>query len=339
MNRSIIKTASVAAVVGLLAGGSYAGADALITGAKVKNNSLTGADITNIRGGDIAGRTIQCRNLSAALQAAITACNGGKTVVGTNGSVTINAPKGDTGENGPAGANGTDGKNGATGAKGDTGTAGATGTKGDTGATGATGATGEQGVPGPTGATGPQGTPGAPGTDGTNGGLPDGCYVTNKSVGLTKGGVDFGPYADGGAAGGSLYCNGLNGKKLSDITSLAFTAKHSSSNDSPIATPYLRVFLNGDQDDVVFDPTKCATTVPAEGTLHTYDVTGGDVRYNDDACDGVAPDQQSWADVIAAHGDDVVSGIYVTAGFTGGADLGATLTALTLNGTTHHFGG
>src|SRR6185312_9187724 len=79
------------------------------TGHDVKNNSLTGADIKNIRGGDIAGRTIQCRNLATSVQKALTACNGGKTVLGANGSVTVNAPKGDKGAPGAPGVNGVNG--------------------------------------------------------------------------------------------------------------------------------------------------------------------------------------------------------------------------------------
>jgi Collagen triple helix repeat (20 copies) len=216
---------------------------------------------------------------------------------------------------------------------------GVNGVNGKDGVNGVNGKDGTQGVPGPTGATGPQGTPGAPGTDGTNGGLPTGFFVTNKSVGLTKSGVDFGPYTDGGTAGGSLYYNGLNGKTLSDITGLAYTVEHSSTNASPIGVPYLRVFLNGDQDDVIFDPTQCVTTVPTENTPNTFDVTGGDVRYDDDSCDGVAPDQQSWANVLAAHGTDVISGVYVSTGFTGGQDLRAKLTDLSVNGQAFTFGG
>ena len=62
------------------------------------------------------------------------------------------------------------------------------------------------------------------------------------------------------------------------------------------------------------------------------------MRYDDDSCDGVPPDQQSWAAVLAAHGSDVVSGIYVTTGFTGGADLTAILRSLSVNGDSFVFG-
>ncbi len=161
--------------------------------------------------------------------------------------------------------------------------------------------------------------------------------ATNVTVVETADGVHFGPYGNGGTAGGSLFYSGANGLKLSQITQLAFTENHSSSDDSPIAAPYLRIFLNNDAVDVIFDATKCGTVVPPENTPNHFDVTSGDVRYDDDGCDGVPPDQQPWSDVVANHGNDVVSGIYVTTGFTGGADLAALVTDLTVNGTTFCF--
>jgi hypothetical protein len=121
MRRSIIVAAVVAAAVSVLGGGGYAMASGLITGKDVKNNSLTGADIHRIRGGDINGRTIQCRNLATNVQDSITACNGGKTVVGGSGSVVVNAPKGDKGapgQPGPTGPQGVAGPQGAVGVSG-----------------------------------------------------------------------------------------------------------------------------------------------------------------------------------------------------------------------------
>jgi hypothetical protein len=78
--------------------------------------------------------------------------------------------------------------------------------------------------------------------------------------------------------------------------------------------------------------------LPSGGDPLTFDVTAGDVRYNDDSCDGVPPDQQPWADVVTAHGDQTISGIYITTGFSGGMDLSAFLTDLRVNGMTFHFG-
>ena len=91
--------------------------------------------------------------------------------------------------------------------------------------------------------------------------------ATNPSLTKTADGVHFGPYANGGAAGGSLFYSGANGLTLRQITWLGYSENHSTSDDSPIAAPYLRIFLNNDTDDVIFDPTRCATVVPPETTI------------------------------------------------------------------------
>jgi len=161
---------------------------------------------------------------------------------------------------------------------------------------------------------------------------------SNATVATTLDGVQFGPYPDGGAAGGSVRYAGANGLTLAQITQLSFTVMHSSADGSPIASPYLRIFLNSNTHDVIFDPTQCATTVPTESVFHTYEVTTGEVRYDDDACDGIPPDQQPWATVVAAHGTEVVSGIRMTTGFTGGGTLAAILRSLKVNGTEFVFG-
>ena len=72
--------------------------------------------------------------------------------------------------------------------------------------------------------------------------------------------------------GGSVKFNGLNGRTLDSITQLSYTVMHSTLDDSPIPSPYLRVFLTNGKD-VVFDATQCATTVPAEDVFNTYEVT------------------------------------------------------------------
>jgi hypothetical protein len=206
------------------------------------------------------------------------------------------------------------------------------GVNGRDGARGATGATGARG------AAGRQGPAGPAGRDGTN--LPPGFFVTNTSVGLTARGVQFGPYADGGAKGGSVLYTGLNGHRLSEIVDLVYKAEYSTDDHTDIGVPYLRVFIdnNGDgQDDhdVIFSPNTQPTMDTAEGVVHTWDVTAGALRYDDDA--GTGPDSP-WADVVAAHGNDLISGVYVTAGFSAGTNLSATLKSLTVNGKTFAFG-
>jgi collagen triple helix repeat protein len=224
------------------------------------------------------------------------------------------------GQKGDAGSAGPQGHDGAQGPKGDTGATGAQGPKGDTGAAG------------PQGARGPAGTPASPLLR-----LTGDFAGSNASLATTLDGVQFGPYANGGGAGGSVVYSGANGLKLSDIHQLAYTVEHSTADGNAIGSPYLRIFLAGGHD-VIFDATKCATTVPAENVFHTYEVTNGDVRYDDDSCDGSAPGQQSWANAVAAHGSEIVTGIRVTTGFTGGDTLSALLRSLEVNGDKFVFG-
>ena len=190
---------------------------------------------------------------------------------------------------------------------------------------------GSQGLQGPAGPAGPQGPPAR-----TMLRLTGDFAGTNASVATSLDGVTFGPYSNGGAWGGSVVYHGADGLTLAQLTQLSYTIDHSSANDSPIAAPYLRIFLDNDTHDVIFDPTKCATTVPPEDQFNTFEVTTGDVRYDDDPCGGSG--QQPWATVVAAHGSQVVSGIYVTTGFTGGADLTAILRSLSVNGHAFVFG-
>jgi hypothetical protein len=207
------------------------------------------------------------------------------------------------------------------------------GARGARGVRGATGASGPAGVQGPAGAQGPKGDTGPQGPPGLH--LSGAFSGSNATVATTLDGVQFGPYPNGGTAGGSVLYTGANGLTLAQITQLSFTVMHSSADGNAIASPYLRIFLNGNADDVIFDPTACATTVPAESVFLTYEVTTGSVRYDDDACVGV---QQPWATVVAAHGSEVVSRIVVTTGFTGGDTLAAILRSLKVNGTAFVFG-
>ena len=159
---------------------------------------------------------------------------------------------------------------------------------------------GRQGPAGPAGPAGAQGPQGAQGPKGDKGDkatlqrLTGDFSGTNATVATSLDGVQFGPYPDGGAWGGSVLYTGANGLTLGDINQLSYVIEHSSGNDSPIAAPYLRIFLEDDAHvahDVIFDPTKCATVVPPEDQFNAFEVTTGDVRYDDDSCDGVPPDQ------------------------------------------------
>lgn len=197
------------------------------------------------------------------------------------------------------------------------------------------GARGPKGATGATGPQGPKGDKGDKGDPGTLLRLSGDFSGTNASVATSLDGVQFGPYANGGNAGGSVRYDGADGMTLGDISELAYKIMHSTSDDNAISAPYLRIFLNNDTHDVIFDPTQCATTVPPEDVFQTFEVTTGSVRYDDDSCTG---SQQPWATVKAAHSGEVISGIYVTAGFAGGADLSAILRSLSVNGHEFTFG-
>jgi hypothetical protein len=152
---------------------------------------------------------------------------------------------------------------------------------------------------------------------------------TNPSVASTNDGVHFGPYADGGVTGGSLYYRGFNGRTLGDISALAYVARYNTDNDTTLGVPYLRIFLNGDANDVIFSPnTQPAPQAVDENVDNAYDVVAGRVRYDDDP--GNNPDEP-WAAIQAAHASEVVSGIYVSAGFSAGLDLSVLLTHLGVN--------
>jgi hypothetical protein len=217
------------------------------------------------------------------------------------------------------------------------------GKQGVTGPAGPQGLKGDVGLQGPKGDTGPQGPKGTPAP--TLQRLTGDFSGTNASVATTLDGVQFGPYSDGGAWAGSVRYDGADGLTLSQIKQLSYNVKYSAADTAPIGDAYLRIFLSNGKD-VIFDPTQCATTVPDKNVFHTFDVVGSNVRYDDDSCDGSGDHnfpgspagQQSWESVLANHGSDVVSGIYVTTGWTGGSDLTAILRNLSVNGQSFTFG-
>jgi hypothetical protein len=152
---------------------------------------------------------------------------------------------------------------------------------------------------------------------------------TNPSVASTNDGVHFGPYADGGVTGGSLYYSGFNGRTLGDISALSYVARYNTDNNTTVGVPYLRIFLNGDADDVIFSPnTQPAPQAVDENVDNAYNVVAGTVRYDDDPGAGA---DLPWATVRATHASEVISGIYVSAGFSAGLNLSVLLTHLGVN--------
>ena len=224
------------------------------------------------------------------------------------------------------------GLRGPRGPRGPAGARGPAGPQGPAGPAGAAGATGPAGPPGPKGDTGPQGPPGLPAVTYTDVTAFGGDFdPTNPTVSMTATdcGAEFGPYADGGAAGGSVFYSGFNGMRLGDIVNLVYTASFSSDTDTGgVAVPYLRVFLEGDTHVVTFSPNTQPFPLIEEDVLHRLDVTEGTVRYDDDPGNG--PDSP-WEVIVAQHADEIISGIYVTVGFTAGTNLTGCLRTLSVN--------
>jgi hypothetical protein len=98
--------------------------------------------------------------------------------------------------------------------------------------------------------------------------------------------AEFGPYADGGAAGGSVFYSGLNGMRLGDIVDLVYTAKFSSDIDTGgTGAPYLRVFLEGERT-TLSSPRTHSRAVGGRGRVPPVGRDRSTVRYDDDAGTG-----------------------------------------------------
>ena len=167
--------------------------------------------------------------------------------------------------------------------------------------------------------------------------------VTNPTVKQGDEGVQFGPYADGGTAGGTLLYTGGNRLKLSEVGNFSFTFSYNQRENWSGAVPYGRIWLdtnkNGDWDSadeaVMFDPSKGgAFGTLSQGIDHSFGTSDNSVRFDDDSGIG---GQRKWDDVVAAHGGEDVVMVGVTAGFTGSTNVSAMLKKLTFNGETFSF--
>jgi hypothetical protein len=203
---------------------------------------------------------------------------------------------------------------------------------------------------GQTGATGPQGPQGPAGPAGSGEtvvsvlGSTQPWDATNASVSLTPDGVEFGPYADAGATGGSVCWKGMNGQHVSAVKSISYSLRYRATADGAFAAPYLRLFLNdgtpspaGDHDIIFSANTQSPDPDLDEGEFNEYVVTQGSVRYDDDP--GASPDQP-WLTVKTAHGTDTISDdICITQGFSNGDNADALLRWVEVNGTKYVFRG
>ena len=227
------------------------------------------------------------------------------------------------------------------------------GVNGTNGVNGAAGAKGHDGANGSNGVSGKDGKDGSNGRDGV-GTLPHGFNVTSNLVGLTTNGVEFGPFANGGSQAGSLRYTGMNGVKLSDIENLTYTAKWNSNEQIDVGVPYLRVFVDG--KSIIFSPNTQPNKDTAPGQFHTWDVTSGVVRYDDDCGDGFLDSTSTdgsgctgtgtpgygvngadWDQIVADHGEERISRIVVSSGYSYGTNLTAMLSGLTVNNQAFDF--
>ena len=117
--------------------------------------------------------------------------------------------------------------------------------------------------------------------------LPNSGFNGTNLVKNTKDGVTFGPYADGGADGGSICTNKLDGQTLNDVKHLAYVARYTAENDTGgVGVPYLRIFLKNDHDAIFSPNTQPPDSDIGEGPFHTWVATAGLWRYDDDEDSG-----------------------------------------------------
>jgi hypothetical protein len=174
--------------------------------------------------------------------------------------------------------------------------------------------------------------------------------ASNSTVIKTPDGVHFGTYADGGALGGSLLFEGLDGRPLSALTGFGYTFTYREAGNTTGAAPYMRVFLDADttvdsdgdgnpandvDDDIVLDPSLGGTAVPPQATDVTFGTATTTVRYDDDA--GGTNPQEPFSQVVADHGGETISEILVSQGFSTGQDVSGLVREITVNGTTFAF--
>jgi hypothetical protein len=169
----------------------------------------------------------------------------------------------------------------------------------------------------------------------------DGFRATNASVKNTKDGVKFGPYANGGTDGGSICTNKLDGQPLDDVKHLAYVARYTADNETNgVGVPYLRIFLKNDHDAIFSPNTQPPDPDIGEGPFHTWVATAGVWRYDDDAGSGgqYGPNGAPFGTVKADHGNQTITDLCITTGFTAGADLSALLRSWEINNQDYAFG-
>lgn len=289
--RKHLKVVLVVSGVLLISGGASAGAASLISGSQIKKNSIplnrlskgTQNKLKGVSGQSVVPKNVRSRDIA----------NGTIRLADLSPEVLEALKAGPQGQTGPIGQTGSPGANG------------------QTGATGATGAKGADAVSKQT-AFGQQ-------FDGWGG---NGCDPSEPvgDIAIDDDHVKFGQFTNGWSSA-SIYTGVYNGMKLKDVSHVAYDAMYEQDTDVHGGTPYLRFFLDGDNHDVIYSPNTQGRTVKS-GEWHRENVTSGVLRYDDDGGSGGAGtygvNGAPWSTVKADHGDDVISGVYISAGCSGG---------------------
>ena len=203
-----------------------------------------------------------------------------------------------------------------------------------------------KGQTGPAGPAGPAGPSGSGETVVSVLGSTQPWDATNASVSLTPDGVEYGPYAAGGATGGSVCSNNLlKNQPFTAVRSLSYYMRYmADDNTSGVGSPYLRVYFNstdsnGDQNRAIFSPnTQAPDGYFPEGPLVEYVATQGSWRWQDDG--GSNPGAEApFATIVAAHAAETIDTICISDGFSAGTNLKALLRWVEVNGKTYVFRG
>jgi len=164
-----------------------------------------------------------------------------------------------------------------------------------------------------------------------------GFKATGSGVQNSADGVLFGPYANGGTDGGSICTTSMNGQPFSDVKHLAFEARYvADTATGGVGVPYLRVFLNNNNDDAIFSPnTQSPDPDDSQGPFHTWVATAGSWRYDDDS--GIGSDSP-FDTIQSAHANEKISKICISLGNTAGTNLSGLLRTWEVNNKDYSFG-
>jgi hypothetical protein len=173
--------------------------------------------------------------------------------------------------------------------------------------------------------------------------------VSNPSVVMTADGLVFGPYSDGAASGGSIRFHGFDGQPFSSVRNLAYNMRYTNDHDTAGATPYLRVYTQ-DADgnahdsictgngDIFGDQMANGRTISA-GPFQEYVATAGSWRYDsDDGSNSEFGRGAPLSDILAKYGDQTITKIAITLGWTTGVNLAGLLRWMQINGNRYTFG-